>query len=143
MAKLHGRNEKWAAKAVTEAASLDAESALKENVIDFIAADLDSLMTQSNGRTITINGLEKEIELANVAFVEREQDWRFKLLSVITNPNVAYILMLIGIYGLLLEFYNPGVGLPGVLGGICLLLAMYSLQMLPVSYAGLGYYYWG
>lgn len=138
LAKLHGRNEKWAAKAVTEAASLDAESALKENVIDFIAADLDSLMTQSNGRTITINGLEKKIELANVAFVEREQDWRFKLLSVITNPNVAYILMLIGIYGLLLEFYNPGVGLPGVLGGICLLLAMYSLQMLPVSYAGLG-----
>lgn len=138
LAKLHGRNEEWAAKAVTEAASLDAESALKENVIDFIAADLDSLMAQSNGRTITINGLEQKIELDNIAFVEREQDWRFKLLSVITNPNVAYILMLIGIYGLLLEFYNPGVGLPGVLGGICLLLAMYSLQMLPVSYAGLG-----
>lgn len=138
LAKLHGRNEEWAAKAVTEAASLDAESALAENVIDFIAADLDSLINQSNGRTTTINGLEAKIELANVAYVEREQDWRFKLLSVITNPNVAYILMLIGIYGLLLEFYNPGVGLPGVLGGICLLLAMYSLQMLPVSYAGLG-----
>ncbi|WP_064608751.1 NfeD family protein [Photobacterium sp. J15] len=138
LAKLHGRNEEWAAKAVTEAASLDAESALEKNVIDFIAPDLDSLIKQSNGRTTTINGLESKIELANVAYVEREQDWRFQLLSVITNPNVAYILMLIGIYGLLLEFYNPGVGVPGVLGGICLLLAMYSLQMLPVSYAGLG-----
>ncbi|UXI04588.1 NfeD family protein [Photobacterium sp. TY1-4] len=138
LAKLHGRNEIWAAKAVTEAASLDAESALQENVIDFIAPNLDSLIEQSNGRTVAINGIQRPIELANVAYVEREQDWRFKLLSVITNPNVAYILMLIGIYGLLLEFYNPGVGLPGVLGGICLLLAMYSLQMLPVSYAGLG-----
>lgn len=91
----------------------------------------------SNGRTIMINGINQDIELNDVAFVEREQDWRFSLLSVITNPNVAYILMLIGIYGLLLEFYNPGVGLPRVLGGICLVLAMYSLQMLPVSYAGL------
>ncbi|MCW8329342.1 nodulation protein NfeD [Photobacterium sp. SDRW27] len=138
LAKLHGRNAEWAAKAVTEAASLDAESALKENVIDFIAADLDSLIAQSNGRKTSINGVETTIELSEVAYVEREQDWRFQILSVITNPNVAYILMLIGIYGLLLEFYNPGVGLPGVLGGICLLLAMYSLQMLPVSYAGLG-----
>ncbi|WP_299013345.1 nodulation protein NfeD [uncultured Photobacterium sp.] len=138
LAKLHGRNEEWAAKAVTEAASLDAESALEKNVIDFISADLDSLINQSNGRTTTINGLKAKIELVNVAYIEREQDWRFQLLSVITNPNVAYILMLIGIYGLLLEFYNPGVGVPGVLGGICLLLAMYALQMLPVSYAGLG-----
>ncbi|WEM45741.1 nodulation protein NfeD (plasmid) [Photobacterium sp. DA100] len=138
LAKLHGRNEEWAETAVTEAASIDAEKALELNVIDFLASDLDGLIRQSNGRTVIINGLEAKIELANVAYIEREQDWRFKLLSVITNPNVAYILMLIGIYGLLLEFYNPGVGLPGVLGGICLLLAMYSLQMLPVSYAGLG-----
>ncbi|MDV5167559.1 nodulation protein NfeD [Photobacterium rosenbergii] len=138
LAKLHGRNEEWAETAVTEAASIDAEQALELNVIDFLASDLDGLISQSNGRTVIINGLEATIELSDVAYVEREQDWRFKLLSVITNPNVAYILMLIGIYGLLLEFYNPGVGLPGVLGGICLLLAMYSLQMLPVSYAGLG-----
>ncbi|MBC7004305.1 nodulation protein NfeD [Photobacterium sp. BZF1] len=138
LAKLHGRNEEWAETAVTEAASIDAEQALELNVIDFLASDLDGLISQSNGRTVVINGLEAKIELSDVAYIEREQDWRFKLLSVITNPNVAYILMLIGIYGLLLEFYNPGVGLPGVLGGICLLLAMYSLQMLPVSYAGLG-----
>ena len=137
LAKLHNRNEEWAEKAVREAASLDSENALELNVIDFIASDLQQLVEMSNGRTITINGVSQEVQLSDVAFVEREQDWRFSLLSVITNPNVAYILMLIGIYGLLLEFYNPGVGLPGVLGGICLLLAMYSLQMLPVSYAGL------
>ncbi|TCN80026.1 membrane-bound serine protease (ClpP class) [Vibrio crassostreae] len=137
LAKLHNRNEEWAEKAVREAASLDSENALTLNVIDFVASDLQQLVELSNGRTITINGINQEVQLSDVAFVEREQDWRFSLLSVITNPNVAYILMLIGIYGLLLEFYNPGVGLPGVLGGICLLLAMYSLQMLPVSYAGL------
>ncbi|WP_122081722.1 NfeD family protein [Vibrio coralliirubri] len=137
LAKLHNRNEEWAEKAVREAASLDSENALTLNVIDFIASDLQQLVELSNGRTIIINGINQEVQLSEVAFVEREQDWRFSLLSVITNPNVAYILMLIGIYGLLLEFYNPGVGLPGVLGGICLLLAMYSLQMLPVSYAGL------
>ncbi|MGF1686750.1 nodulation protein NfeD [Photobacterium japonica] len=138
LAKLHDRNAEWAETAVTKAASIDAETALSLNVIDFMAPDLDSLIAQSNGRTLTINGIESTLSLNNVSYVEREQDWRFKLLAVITNPNVAYILMLIGIYGLLLEFYNPGVGLPGVLGGICLVLAMYSLQMLPVSYAGLG-----
>ncbi|MDK9737446.1 nodulation protein NfeD [Vibrio sp. D404a] len=137
LAKLHNRNEEWAEKAVREAASLDSENALELNVIDFIASDLQQLVEMTNGRTVIINGINQEIQLNQVAFLEREQDWRFSLLSVITNPNVAYILMLIGIYGLLLEFYNPGVGLPGVLGGICLLLAMYSLQMLPVSYAGL------
>lgn len=137
LAKLHNRNEEWAEKAVREAASLDSENALTLNVIDFIASDLQQLVELSNGRTVTINGVSQEVQLNEVVFIEREQDWRFSLLSVITNPNVAYILMLIGIYGLLLEFYNPGVGLPGVLGGICLLLAMYSLQMLSVSYAGL------
>lgn len=137
LAKLHNRNEEWAEKAVREAASLDSENALEFNVIDFIASDVQQLVEMSDGRTITINGVSQKILLNEVAFVEREQDWRFSLLSVITNPNVAYILMLIGIYGLLLEFYNPGGGLPGVLGGICFLLAMYSLQMLPVSYAGL------
>lgn len=137
LAKLHNRNEEWAEKAVREAASLDSENALALNVIDFMASDLPQLIEMTNGRNVTINGVSQEIQLNDVAFVEREQDWRFSLLSVITNPNVAYILMLIGIYGLLLEFYNPGVGLPGVLGGICLLLAMCSLQMLPVSYAGL------
>ncbi|KJG24950.1 NfeD family protein [Photobacterium angustum] len=137
LAKLHNRNAEWAVKAVTESASISAETALQKNVIDFIAQDVAKVVEKSNGRMVKLNGVETPIELSNVRFIEREQDWRFKLLSVLTNPNVAYILMLIGMYGLLLEFYNPGVGLPGVLGGICFVLAMYSLQMLPISYAGL------
>ncbi len=137
LAKLHGRNAQWAEKAVRQAASLDAEQALKQNVIDFIANDINQVVKQSNNTMVKLNGVETPVELNNVTFVEREQDWRFKLLSVLTNPNVAYILMLLGMYGLLLEFYSPGVGLAGVLGGICLVLAMYSLQMLPISYAGL------
>ncbi|WP_372881282.1 nodulation protein NfeD [Psychromonas sp.] len=138
LAKLHGRNEQWAEKAVREAASLDAQTALAENVIDFIADDLEQLITLANGRTILLAGEQFELALQDSNLIERTPDWRYTFLATITNPNVAYILMLIGIYGLLLEFYNPGVGLPGVLGGICLLLAMYALQMLPVNYAGLG-----
>ena len=137
LAKLHGRNEQWAEKAVTEAASLDAQEALAMNVIDFIADDLKQLIKLADKRKITVNGRVTELELSDVEFIERVPDWRYDFLATITNPNVAYILMLIGIYGLLLEFYNPGIGLPGVLGGICLLLGMYALQMLPINYAGL------
>ncbi|MCW8994706.1 MAG: nodulation protein NfeD [Psychromonas sp.] len=137
LAKLHGRNELWAEKAVTEAASLDAQEALAKNVIDFIADDLEQLIKIADRRQIKLNGVMTELLLDDVEFIKRVPDWRYTFLATLTNPNVAYILMLIGIYGLLLEFYNPGVGLPGVLGGICLLLGMYALQMLPVNYAGL------
>jgi membrane-bound serine protease (ClpP class) len=137
LAKLHGRNEKWAETAVTEAASLDAQEALAKNVIDFIADDLDQLLRFSDQRQINLNGELTVLALTDVEIVTRVPDWRFSFLATITNPNIAYILMLIGIYGLLLEFYNPGIGLPGVLGGICLLLGMYALQMLPLNYAGL------
>lgn len=137
LARLHGRNADWAEKAVSEAASLDAMEALELNVIDFIASSPEQLIEKANGREVMINSVATELVLKNVAWVERKPDWRAEMLAVITNPNVAYILMLIGIYGLLLEFYNPGIGLPGVLGGICLLLAMYALQMLPVNYVGL------
>lgn len=137
LAKLHGRNEEWAETAVTEAASLDAQEALQKNVIDFIADDLEQLIKLADRRQIKLNGVTTELVLDDVELIERIPDWRYTFLATLTNPNVAYILMLIGIYGLLLEFYNPGIGLPGVLGGICLLLGMYSLQMLPVNYAGL------
>ncbi len=137
LAKLHGRNEQWAEKAVTEAASLDAQEALKINVIDFIADDLEQLVKLADQRQIKLNNVMTKLQLDDVQFIERIPDWRYTFLATLTNPNVAYILMLIGIYGLLLEFYNPGIGLPGVLGGICLLLGMYALQMLPVNYAGL------
>ncbi|MGY0614842.1 NfeD family protein [Vibrio sp. FJH11] len=138
LAKLHDRNAEWAETAVSEAASLDAQEALKLNVIDYIANSPEELVQIINGKTVKINNQNVTLSLENPVWVERVPDWRAEMLAVITNPNVAYILILIGIYGLLLEFYNPGVGLPGVLGGICLLLAMYALQMMPVNYAGLG-----
>ena len=138
LARLHGRNAQWAEKAVSEAASLDATEALALNVIDFIASSPQALVTLANGRILNINSQPVTLTIDNPIIEQRKPDWRAEMLPVITNPNVAYILMLIGIYGLLLEFYNPGGGLPGVLGGICLLLAMYALQMMPVNYVGLG-----
>ncbi|ARV74248.1 NfeD family protein [Vibrio campbellii] len=138
LARLHDRNAEWAEKAVSMAASLDATEALELNVIDFIANSPEDLVSTINGIEVKLNGKPFKLALDNPTWVERVPDWRAQMLAVITNPNVAYILMLIGIYGLLLEFYNPGIGLPGVLGGICLLLAMYALQMMPVNYVGLG-----
>ena len=138
LARLHDRNAEWAEKAVSMAASLDATEALELNVIDFIANSPEDLVSTINGIEVKLNGKLFKLALDNPSWVERVPDWRAEMLAVITNPNVAYILMLIGIYGLLLEFYNPGIGLPGVLGGICLLLAMYALQMMPVNYVGLG-----
>ncbi|WP_322804522.1 nodulation protein NfeD [Vibrio alfacsensis] len=138
LARLHGRNAEWAEKAVSEAASLDATEALELNVIDYIVNSPEELISTIHNKTVKVNNQDVTLSLENPIWIERTPDWRAELLAVITNPNVAYILMLIGIYGLLLEFYNPGVGLPGVLGGICLLLAMYALQMMPVNYVGLG-----
>ncbi|WP_051117159.1 NfeD family protein [Vibrio campbellii] len=138
LARLHDRNAEWAEKAVSMASSLDATEALELNVIDFIANSTEDLVSTINGIEVKLNGKPFKLALDNPTWVERVPDWRAEMLAVITNPNVAYILMLIGIYGLLLEFYNPGIGLPGVLGGICLLLAMYALQMMPVNYVGLG-----
>ncbi|MFD2178407.1 NfeD family protein [Veronia pacifica] len=138
LARLHNRNADWAEKAVSEAASLDATDAKSLGVIDFIANSVEELVAKTEGKTINLNGKQTLVFIENVRWVEREPDWRAEFLSVLTNPNVAYILMMIGIYGLLLEFYSPGVGLAGVLGGISLLLGMYALQMLPLNYAGLG-----
>ncbi|MEZ8965540.1 nodulation protein NfeD [Vibrio breoganii] len=137
LAKLHDRNAEWAEKAVSEAASLDAIEALELNVIDYVVNTPEELVAAIEGITVTVDNQQVTLSLSPAIFEQRIPDWRAEMLAVITNPNVAYILMLIGIYGLLLEFYNPGIGLPGVLGGICLLLAMYSLQMMPVNYAGL------
>ena len=138
LAELRGRNEEWAAKAVLEGASLPAEKALAIDVIEIVATDIDDLLTQMDGRTITVAGSETTLSTKAVAVYQHPIDWRSEFLSVITNPNIAYMLMLVGIYGLIFEFSNPGFGLPGVLGAVCLFLAMYALQVLPVSYAGLG-----
>lgn len=137
LAELHGRNQQWAEKAVREAASLPAREALKLNVIDVIASDLSDLLAQINTREVLVQGQKEMLHTAGLTIVELDLDWRSRLLNVITNPNVAYILMLVGIYGLIFEFSNPGAIVPGTIGAICLLLALYAFQLLPINYAGM------
>jgi membrane-bound serine protease (ClpP class) len=137
LATLRGRNVEWAEATVREAANLPAAEALEMNVIDLIAEDLDALLAALDGRTIAIESGSITLDLAEPEIVSVVPDWRDELLALITNPNVAYLLLMIGIYGLILEFYSPGLGVPGVVGVICLLLGAYALQMLPISYAGL------
>ena len=127
----------WAEKAVREAASLPAGDALKKNVIDIVASSTTDLLKQIDGREVVVHGQKIRLKTAGLTVTEINPDWRSRLLSVITNPNIAYILMLLGIYGLILEFYNPGAIVPGTVGAICLLLAMYSFQLLPINYAGM------
>jgi membrane-bound serine protease (ClpP class) len=138
LAQMHGRNIEWAELAVREAASLSASDALEMNVIDLLAADLPDLLNQLNGRSVTVSGVERVLDTGGLQLQTILPDWRNRLLSVITDPNIAYVLMLIGIYGLFFEFANPGYVLPGVAGAISLLLALYAFQVLPVNYAGLG-----
>lgn len=138
LAQLRGRNAQWAIKAVREGASLPADQALALGVIDIVARDMQALLAQLDGRSVAVDGHSVVLHTSDSTVYYHPIDWRSEFLSVITNPNVAYLLMMAGIYGLLLEFYNPGMAIPGVLGGICLLLALYALQVLPVSYAGLG-----
>jgi membrane-bound serine protease (ClpP class) len=137
LAALRGRNAEWAEKTVREAANLPAPEALDAKVIDLVVADLDALIEALDGRTVKLDGGEITLDLDGAEIHTIEPGWRYELLALITDPNVAYILLMIGIYGLILEFYNPGFGVPGVTGLICLLLAAYALQMLPVNYAGL------
>jgi len=137
LAQLRGRNAEWAERAVRDGSSLSAEDALAEGVIDLVAADTGALLDALDGREVQVGATAHTLETQRLAVHTHEVDWRSEFLAVITNPNVAYVLMLIGIYGLLLEFYNPGIGVPGVTGAICLFLALYAFQALPVSYAGL------
>ena len=137
LAQMRGRNVEWAELAVREAASLPATEALAEGVIDIVAIDIRDLLEQAQGRPVTVVGVEQVLDVVGLPLQVIEPDWRNRLLAVITDPNVAYILMLIGIYGLFFEFANPGFVLPGVAGAISLLLALYAFQVLPVNYAGL------
>ena len=138
LAELRGRNADWAEQAVREGASLSSEEALEAGVIDIIARDIPDLLQQVDGRTVTVQNAERTLNTGGLIVEAIEPDWRNKLLAIITNPNIAYILMLLGIYGLFFELANPGYVLPGVIGGISILLALYALQVLPVNYAGLG-----
>ncbi len=138
LAELRGRNADWAEQAVRGAASLPASAALEENVINLTARDLPDLLDRLNGWRVTVRDRTVVLDTRGVTTREIEPDWRTRLLSVITHPTVAYGLMLIGIYGLLLEGYNPGAMLPGVVGAIALLIALFAFQILSVNYAGLG-----
>jgi len=136
LAQLRGRNAEWAELAVSEAATLTAQEALAENVIDLVADSLADLLAQLHGRVIEIDGEELTLNTASAPLQVHGPDWRNRFIAVITDPNVAYILLLLGIYGILLEFYSPGLGVAGVIGGISLLLALYAFQLLPVNFAG-------
>jgi membrane-bound serine protease (ClpP class) len=137
LAELRGRNADWAERAVREAVSLSANSAKEENVIDVVAKTVAELFRLIDGRTVKVRDEERQIASADLTIEFYEPDWRTELLAVITDPNIAYMLMLAGIYGLLFEGYNPGAIVPGVVGAICLLLALFAFQVLPVNYAGL------
>ncbi len=137
LAERHGRNADWAEKAVREAVSLTSSQALEKNVIDVIAEDIPELLEAVHGREIRLAVRTVTLNTEDASVIELEPDWRSEFLSVITNPTLAYILLMIGIYGLILEGYNPGALVPGVIGGICLLLALYAFQILPVNYVGL------
>ncbi|NOQ46901.1 MAG: nodulation protein NfeD [Desulfobulbaceae bacterium] len=137
LANRHGRNGDWAEKAVREAVSLTAEEALKIGVIDLMAATPEDLLQQMDGREAALESGKVLLATKDLTIVPLEPDWRNKLLSVITDPNIAYILLLVGIYGLIFELANPGAILPGVAGAVCLLLALYTFQILPINYAGL------
>jgi membrane-bound serine protease (ClpP class) len=136
LAALNGRNGDWAAEAVRSAASLPASEALSLHVIDTIADDVPDLLRKIDGRTVTVAGKPQRLATVDLEVVTVPPDWRTELLALVTNPNVAFILMLIGVYGLILEFFNPGAVAPGLIGAISLLVALYALALMPINYAG-------
>lgn len=136
LAELRGRNTDFAERAVRDAATLTASQARAQGVVELLADDVDALLRQADGRTLKLHGRSVTLATAGRTVVPVVPDWRVRLLAVITEPTVAYLLLLIGLYGLVFEGYSPGALLPGVVGAICLLLALYALQVLPVNYAG-------
>jgi membrane-bound serine protease (ClpP class) len=138
LAQMRGRNVEWAERAVREAVSLSAEEALQLHVVDYVAQDVRSLLDRAHGARVAVGGTIVALDTAGAELLAFDPDWRTQLLSVIASPSLALVLMMLGIYGLLFEFSNPGFVLPGVVGGICLLLALFAFQMLPINFTGLG-----
>src|ERR1700733_11645278 len=136
LAALNGRNADWAADAVRSAVRLPAAEALSLHVIDVIADDVPDLLRQIDGRTLKVAGKPLRLATAGLDVTIVPPDWRTELLALVTNPNVAFILLLIGVYGLILEFFNPGAVAPGLVGIISLFVALYALALLPINYAG-------
>ena len=137
LANQRGRNAKWAEAAVRKSVSIDEQEALKKNVIDIVAKNVDELLEQVEGKKVTTEMGETTIEIAGATRSAVDMTQRQKFLGIITNPTIAYILLMLGFYGLFFELSNPGVILPGIIGGICLILGFYALQSLPVNYAGI------
>src|SRR6266446_2099192 len=137
LAQMRDRNADWAERAVREAVSLPAREALKSKVIDLVAEDVPDLLKRLDGRRLQIAEKERVLQTSGVVATAFEPDWRTRFLSVITDPSIAYILILVGIYALVFEFSNPGLVFPGVVGAICILIALYAFHLLPVNYAGL------
>jgi len=138
LADLRGRNAEWAEQAVREAVSLTAEQALERNVIDVVATDINDLMEKIDKRMVRVRDQDVQLATRGMVVERHEPDWRTRVLATITDPSVAYFLLLVGIYGLIFEGYSPGAVIPGVVGAICLLVALFAFQVLPVNYAGLG-----
>jgi membrane-bound serine protease (ClpP class) len=139
LAQMRGRNAEWAERSVRESLSLPAAEALKENAIDLVVPDVPALAAALNGKTVSVMGRELTLATAGAAINSVQPDWRTRILSALTNPSIALILMTLGVYGLLFEFMSPGAVAPGVIGALCLLLGLYGLQLLPVNYAGLAF----
>ncbi|WP_244623471.1 NfeD family protein [Shewanella salipaludis] len=137
LAQLRGRNEQWAVAAVSEADNISAQEALDKGVIELISYDTAQLLAQLDGREVNLGQRTVRLDLKQPEVIAYDTDWRTRILVIITDPSIAYLLLLAGIYGLVFEFLNPGTLLPGTLGSICLLLAMYAFNMLPISFAGL------
>jgi membrane-bound serine protease (ClpP class) len=137
IAKERGRNVKWAEKAVRESVSITEGEALKLKVIDLVASDLDSLLAKIDGRKVKIDSKKKVLVTKGTTVNKRQMGWRYRFLDIISNPTIAYIMLMLGIYGIFFELSNPGAILPGVIGAIFLILAFFALQMLPINYAGL------
>ncbi len=136
IARQRGRNEKWAEEAVRKSVSITAEEAVKKHVVDLIAKNLDDLLGKIDGRKVEVQGKTVELHTANAELIKVHMGFREKLLAILANPNVSYILMIIGFYGIFFELSHPGAIFPGVIGAISLILAFYSFQALPVNYAG-------
>ena len=137
LAKKRGRNADWAEKAIRESANITAEEALKLHVIDYLVPTLDSLLKAIDGKEVKLDdGSKVVLHTAHARVITFQMSWRQRILDTLSNPNIAYILLMLGIYGLLFELYNPGTILPGVVGGISLIVGLYALQTLPVNYAG-------
>jgi membrane-bound serine protease (ClpP class) len=139
LADLRGRNRQWAAEAVRSAASLSASDALKQKVVNIVALDTADLLHQLGGRVVTLPDKEVKLDTSDMELVTVEATWRQEFLSVISNPSIAYVLMIIGVYGLIFEFSNPGGGVLGIIGAACILLALYAFQVLPVNYVGVSF----